>query len=93
MFGAQLILIIAIMGGAIAFLGDKLGSKIGKKRLTIFGLRPHYTSILMTIITGIAVAAATMRVELAKARLTLKSIEHTSKKILYIFFTSAYIIQ
>ena len=60
MFGAQLILIIAIMGGAIAFLGDKLGSKIGKKRLTIFGLRPHYTSILMTIITGIAVAAATM---------------------------------
>ena len=60
MFGAQLILIIVIMGGAIAFLGDKLGSKIGKKRLTVFGLRPHYTSILMTIITGIAVAAATM---------------------------------
>jgi uncharacterized protein (DUF3084 family) len=60
MFGVQLILIIAIMGGAIAFLGDKLGSKIGKKRLTVFGLRPHYTSILMTIITGVAVAAATM---------------------------------
>lgn len=60
MFGAQLILILVIMGGAIAFLGDKLGSKIGKKRLTIFGLRPHYTSILMTIITGVAVAAATM---------------------------------
>ncbi|MEA5091245.1 hypothetical protein SDC9_22557 [bioreactor metagenome] len=60
MFGAQLILILVIMGGAIAFLGDKLGSKIGKKRLTIFGLRPHYTSILMTIITGVVVAAATM---------------------------------
>ena len=60
MFGAQLILILVIMGGAIAFLGDKLGSKIGKKRLTIFGLRPHYTSILMTIITGVAVAGATM---------------------------------
>ena len=60
MFGAQLILILVIMGGAIAFLGDKLGSKIGKKRLTIFGLRPHYTSILMTIITGVVVAGATM---------------------------------
>ncbi|MFA7068988.1 MAG: DUF3084 domain-containing protein, partial [Acidaminococcaceae bacterium] len=60
MFGAKLILVLVIMGGAIAFLGDKLGSKIGKKRLTIFGLRPHYTSILMTIITGIMVAAATM---------------------------------
>jgi len=60
MFGAQLILILVIMGGAIAFLGDKLGSKIGKKRLTIFGLRPHYTSILMTIVTGVVVAGATM---------------------------------
>ena len=60
MFGVGLILILAIMGGAIAFLGDKLGSKIGKKKLSIFGLRPHYTSILMTIITGIAVAAVTM---------------------------------
>ena len=60
MFGAKLILVLVIMGGAIAFLGDKLGSKIGKKRLTIFGLRPHYTSILMTIITGIMVAAATV---------------------------------
>jgi len=60
MFGTKLILVLVIMGGAIAFLGDKLGSKIGKKRLTIFGLRPHYTSILMTIITGIMVAAVTM---------------------------------
>ncbi len=60
MFGTKLILVLVIMGGAIAFLGDKLGSKIGKKKLTIFGLRPHYTSILMTIITGIMVAAVTM---------------------------------
>lgn len=60
MFGTKLVLVLVIMGGAIAFLGDKLGSKIGKKRLTIFGLRPHYTSILMTIITGIMVAAVTM---------------------------------
>lgn len=58
--GALLILVLAVMGGAIAFMGDKLGSKIGKKRLSVFGLRPHDTSVLITILTGILVAAATM---------------------------------
>lgn len=62
MFGVSLILLLAVMGGVIAFLGDKLGSKIGKKRLTLFGLRPKYTSILMTVISGILVAATTMGV-------------------------------
>jgi len=84
MFGVQLILIIAIMGGAIAFLGDKLGSKIGKKRLTVLGLRPHYTSILMTIITGIAVAAATMgilMVSSASVRTALFGIEKIRTEI------------
>lgn len=31
MFGLRLILILAVVGGLIAFIGDKLGSKIGKK--------------------------------------------------------------
>ena len=62
MFGLTLILVLAIMGGAIAFIGDKLGSKIGKKRLSIFGLRPYHTSVLMTVITGIMIAAATLGV-------------------------------
>ena len=60
MFGAILIFVLAVMGGAIAFMGDKLGSKIGKKRLSVLGLRPHDTSVLITILTGIMVAAATM---------------------------------
>lgn len=60
MFGLGLILILAVMGGIIAFLGDKLGSKIGKKKMSLFGLRPYHTSVLITIVTGIAVAAATM---------------------------------
>ena len=62
MFGLTLILVLAIMGGAIAFIGDKLGSKIGKKRLSLFGLRPYHTSVLMTVITGIMIAAATLGV-------------------------------
>lgn len=62
MLGITLILVLALMGGLIAYLGDKLGSKIGKKRLRLFGLRPHDTSVVMTIASGILVAALTMTV-------------------------------
>ena len=52
MYGVVLIAVMVITGGIIAFIGDKLGTKIGKKRLSIFGLRPRHTSIIVTIITG-----------------------------------------
>ena len=60
MYGVILIATIAIMGGAIAYIGDKLGTKVGKKKLTIFGLRPKHTSIVVTIITGILISASTL---------------------------------
>lgn len=62
MYGVVLIAVLAIMGGLIAYIGDKLGSKVGKRKLTLFGLRPKHTSILVTIITGITIAAATLGV-------------------------------
>ena len=62
MFGVRLIVILALMGGIIAYIADKLGSKIGKKRLTIFGLRPHKTSVLLTVLSGILIAACTIGV-------------------------------
>lgn len=60
MFGIALIAILAITGGIIAYIGDKLGTKVGKKKLTIFGLRPKHTSILVTIITGILITVSTI---------------------------------
>lgn len=62
MFGIALVLIITVMGGMIAFIGDKLGTKVGKKKLSVFGLRPRHTSILVTIITGILIASSTLGV-------------------------------
>ena len=53
-------LVLMIMGGVIAFLGDKIGSKVGKKRLSLFGLRPKYTSIIVTIISGILISFLTI---------------------------------
>lgn len=68
MYGLTLIAVLAIMGGAIAFIGDRLGSKVGKKRLSMFGLRPRHTSIIVTVITGILIAAATLGVLAAASR-------------------------
>lgn len=60
MYGLTLIAVLAIMGGIIAYIGDKLGTKVGKRKLTIFGLRPKHTSIVVTIVTGILIAATTL---------------------------------
>lgn len=55
-----LIAAILILGGLLAALGDRLGSKIGKKKLRLFNLRPRQTAILVTIVTGISIAASTL---------------------------------
>lgn len=68
MTGVLLLIVLAITGGVIAYLGDKLGSKIGKKRLRLFGLRPHDTSVLMTIVSGVLVATLTMGVLMATSK-------------------------
>ena len=60
--GIRILIIIAIMGGLIAYMGDKLGTKVGKRRMSLFGLRPKHTSIIVTIVTGLLVAAATVGV-------------------------------
>lgn len=58
--GLKILAIIAVMGGIIAYVGDKIGTKVGKQRMSLFGLRPKYTSIVVTIITGLMIAAATV---------------------------------
>lgn len=59
MYGVALILVLTIVGGAIAFIGDRLGTKIGKKKLSLFGLRPKHTSTLVTIATGLLITITT----------------------------------
>lgn len=33
--GIAIVLVLISMGGLIAFLGDRIGSKVGKKRMTL----------------------------------------------------------
>ena len=55
-----LIAAILILGGLIAALGDRLGTKVGKARLRLFKLRPRQTAIFVTVMTGILIAASTL---------------------------------
>jgi uncharacterized protein (DUF3084 family) len=51
-----------LMGGIIAYNGDLIGRKFGKRRVSMFGLRPKHTAILITSITGVLISAGTTTV-------------------------------
>ncbi|MDR2174583.1 MAG: DUF3084 domain-containing protein [Synergistaceae bacterium] len=57
-------LIVSILAGSavLAYLGDVLGLKYGKQRISLFGLRPKYTSRLITALTGIFISVAVLTV-------------------------------
>ncbi|MBI4781916.1 MAG: DUF3084 domain-containing protein [Oscillatoriophycideae cyanobacterium NC_groundwater_1537_Pr4_S-0.65um_50_18] len=58
--GLVLIVAVLILGGVIATVGDRLGTKVGKARLTLFNLRPRKTATLITILTGGIISASTL---------------------------------
>ena len=60
MSGWLLIIFLLLLGGLISTLGDLLGSKIGKARLSILKLRPKKTAVLITILTGSIISASSL---------------------------------
>lgn len=60
LYGAIIITALICFSGLIAYLGDQIGMKVGKKRISLFGLRPKYTSVLITVLTGILIATLTI---------------------------------
>lgn len=84
MFGIRLMFLLAVMGGIIAFIADKLGSKIGKKKLSVFGLRPHDTSVLLTVLSGVMIAlfsVGILAVSSESARTALFGMEKLQKEL------------
>jgi hypothetical protein len=57
---ALIILTTGLIGGIIAHLGNQLGRYIGRKKMSIFKLRPRHTSMLITMITGMMIASVTL---------------------------------
>lgn len=51
------VIALICVSGFVAYFGDLLGRKMGKKRLTLFNMRPRYTAIVVTTITGMLISA------------------------------------
>jgi uncharacterized protein (DUF3084 family) len=58
--GWILILALLILGGVLSTLGDRLGSKVGKARLSLFRLRPKKTAVVITVLTGSLISAISL---------------------------------
>ncbi|MCT7951530.1 DUF3084 domain-containing protein [Ancylothrix sp. C2] len=66
--GIILIVSILILGGVLATAGDRIGTKVGKARLSLFNLRPKKTATLVTIITGVSISATTLGILFATSK-------------------------
>ena len=87
MYSFILVFTVIIISGLIAFVGDWVGLKIGKKRVTIFGLRPHSTAIFITIISGILIAIITVTILAISSndvRTALFGMEELKEKLSYL---------
>tara|TARA_Y100001968_G_scaffold243720_1_gene227620 strand:+ start:9215 stop:10213 length:999 start_codon:yes stop_codon:yes gene_type:complete len=66
--GWLLIISLLVLGGLLSTLGDLLGSRVGKARLSIFKLRPKRTAVFITIFTGSLISAVSLSLMLLVSR-------------------------
>ena len=53
--GVLLIPLLILLSGAIALVGNAVGRNIGRRRLSLVGLRPRYTAQIVTVVTGMLI--------------------------------------
>ena len=78
------ILLLLILGGILSTLGDRLGTRVGKARLSIFKLRPKSTAVLITVFTGSIISAISFAFMVAfnsQLRVGLFELEDIQEKI------------
>lgn len=66
--GIILVISILVLGGVIATVSDRLGTKVGKARLSLFNLRPRNTAMVVTIVTGSVLSALTLGILFASSK-------------------------
>ena len=84
MTGWLLILSLLVLGGILSTLGDRLGTRVGKARLSIFKLRPKSTAVLITVFTGSIISAMSFAIMVAfnsQLRVGLFELEDIQAKI------------
>jgi hypothetical protein len=50
------VFVVMLVAGAVAYVGDRVGHQVGRRRLTLYGIRPRYTSTIVAIATGMVIA-------------------------------------
>lgn len=58
----KLLIVLLLVSAVVAYVGDLLGMRIGKRRISVFGLRPRHTSSVITAVTGVIIALATLSI-------------------------------
>jgi len=48
--------LVMVLAGTVAYVGDRVGHQVGRRRLSLFGIRPRYTSTIVAIATGMIIA-------------------------------------
>lgn len=59
---ALFVLMLVAIGGVVAYLADRLGRTLGKKRLSVFGMRPRHTAEFLTVCAGAAIPLVTFAI-------------------------------
>ena len=57
---AAFILALVATGGVVAWIGDIVGYRLGKRRVSLFGMRPRATAVLVGICSGAAISILTI---------------------------------
>lgn len=67
-YGILLIAVLVAVSGFIAYVGDLLGRGLGRRRVSIFGLRPRHTAMAISVLAGMLIAAWTLGVAMGVSR-------------------------
>lgn len=54
--GVGNIALVMALAGGVAYVGDRVGHQVGRRRMTLYGIRPRYTSTIIAIATGMIIA-------------------------------------
>ena len=57
---ASFIAALVATGGIVAWIGDVVGYRLGKRRVSLFGIRPRTTAVIVGILSGALISTVTI---------------------------------
>lgn len=83
-FVAGLVLLLVVLAGVIAYAGDRLGTLVGRRRLSLFGTRPRRTGQIVGVLAGVLIMLTTLGVlalAFQNATATLLNAQSTAREL------------